>query len=557
MSKNCFVIMPIRKPGTPEHEYFRTLRDVVIDPVIRNLGFTVTRADDIAKGGAIVSGIVQHLAHADLVIADLTDLNPNVFYELGVRHALRGKGTVMMVDTTRSEVPFDLKPYRMIEFGPDLKGIEKLRELLDRFARAVIEESADTGKDSPVHDGLPSLPENIFAHAEGSVEGELREENARLRQSLSRYGMDAMDAHQEEDASAIVSAVLSKAQRGELPADLFNHARVAAQSENRAEFLSIVMQLVNDNPFVIGAEDWSALASDAHKLSLPEVSMALRDRALELRPNNQKLKSLQLAAIAHSEDPRLRRRAREELASLLKISWDGEEVVLPEELEKSHLSTFGMMLDAYHRDGLDERALKITTALIERFPDCTIALRNHGRALSQAGRKDEALKWYRKAVLAADVDDTSPTWFANELSFSDRLVDSIENYLRASELDPQDAEHFAQVAEQMAEAVAYNEIGVHANQRSLPEGISRSSIIEFLAAAFSCPSLTSETLAYARSAALVGELGQGILDDLVRVRQGEKIKRDDKDIQLLDRKERLNLTRHYYELVQSDLTKAP
>ncbi|MGW2519814.1 hypothetical protein ACWC09_22915 [Streptomyces sp. NPDC001617] len=556
MQKNCFVIMPIRKAGTPEHKHFRSLRDLVIEPVIKNLGLTVTRADDIAKGGAIVAGIIHHLATADLVIADLTDLNPNVFYEIGVRHALRGKGTVMIVDTSRTETPFDLKPYRMIEFTPDLEGIEKLRMLLDRFSRDILEEAGEVQKDNPVHDFLPSLPTDIFSHVEGSIEGELREEISSLRASLSRYGFDSVSETRTADAASVVSEVLSKSQRGELPADLFSQARSAAQDENRTEFLNLIMQLVNDSPFVIAALDWAALSGDAQRLNLPEISLVLRERALQLRPNDQGLKRMHLSALAHSEDPRHRERAREELAALLNMSWDDGELRLPAELEKRHLGTFGLMLDAYHRDGLDGPALKITTALVEKYPECTVSLRNHARALSRAERKDEAEDWYRRAVLAGDVDDVSAEWLGNELGTNaERLIDAIESYLRACELDPQDSDHFAQVADEIAEAAAYKELGVHSNQRLLPDEISTSSVVDFLAAAFSCTSLTPETIKLARSAILEAELRQGILDDLVAVRQGSTKKIEGRDISLLARRERLQLVREHYALVHSDLTK--
>ncbi len=107
--KTCFVIMPIRQPGTPEYEHFRTIRDTVIEPALVGLAYNVVRADDISRSGAVTADIVELIGNAELVVADLTDLNPNVFYELGARHALRKNGTIMLVDETRSDIPFDLQ----------------------------------------------------------------------------------------------------------------------------------------------------------------------------------------------------------------------------------------------------------------------------------------------------------------------------------------------------------------------------------------------------------------------------------------------------------------
>src|ERR1035437_2086613 len=132
-NKVCFVIMPIRHEGTTDYDHFRALYNE-LSPPIANRGYRVVRADDIQRGGAITKDILLALAQADLVVADLTDLNPNVFYELGVRHSLRGKGTVLIVDEVRTpDVPFDLGAYRVIKFRAELTGLAKLRAALDSY----------------------------------------------------------------------------------------------------------------------------------------------------------------------------------------------------------------------------------------------------------------------------------------------------------------------------------------------------------------------------------------------------------------------------------------
>ena len=207
-------LMPIRKEGTEEFQYFRALHDTVITPALKELAYEVTRADDVASVGSIAADVVRRLATADIVIADLTDLNPNVFYELGIRHALRGQGTIMIVDKNRTDIPFDLKPYRVIEFTSDLRGIEKLRTSLVTFVRAIQGEVPDPSKDNPVHDYLPSLPLDIYSNVQGSIEGELREEIARLRDYLRRHGVELEEFKIEHDADNIVALALAQAERG-------------------------------------------------------------------------------------------------------------------------------------------------------------------------------------------------------------------------------------------------------------------------------------------------------------------------------------------------------
>src|SRR4051812_13418482 len=105
--KSCFMVMPIKKENSDEHRHYRALYEQFLKPVLESLDYEVTRADEVHKGGAVTKDVIVRLSEADLVIADITGLNPNVFYELGVRHSLRGRGTVIVVDELRTEsIPF-------------------------------------------------------------------------------------------------------------------------------------------------------------------------------------------------------------------------------------------------------------------------------------------------------------------------------------------------------------------------------------------------------------------------------------------------------------------
>ena len=169
MGQDCFVIMPIRPIGSEEYDHFRALYEEVIRPPLAALGFNVVRADDSVRTGSITKEIVGLLASSALVVADITDLNPNVFYELGVRHTLRRRGTIILMDKSRTKIPFDLTPYRVIEFdGGSLKGAGDLRRQLDAFASALASDSAEEpeASDSPVHDWLQVLPADVVATAQ-------------------------------------------------------------------------------------------------------------------------------------------------------------------------------------------------------------------------------------------------------------------------------------------------------------------------------------------------------------------------------------------------------
>ena len=85
----------------------------------------VVRADDLASPGAITGDVFEWIADADYVVADITFPNPNVFYELGLRHATRS-GTILLRDKNGPAPPFDISVLRHIEYENSPSGLKRL-----------------------------------------------------------------------------------------------------------------------------------------------------------------------------------------------------------------------------------------------------------------------------------------------------------------------------------------------------------------------------------------------------------------------------------------------
>ena len=114
MTKTCFLIGPLGDEGSEIRAHSDLLMEVVT-PTLEMYDYSVVRADRIvAASGVITTDIVQLLHNAELVIADLTGLNPNVFYELGVRHAI-GKPFIQMIRRDQP-IPFDIASVRTVMF---------------------------------------------------------------------------------------------------------------------------------------------------------------------------------------------------------------------------------------------------------------------------------------------------------------------------------------------------------------------------------------------------------------------------------------------------------
>lgn len=129
--KTCFVIAPIGD----EESHTRKRSDKVLEHVFKAaLGseYRVKRADEISEPGMITSQILQAIQDYDLVVADLTEHNPNVFYELAVRHAI--EKPIIHVTDTHWRIPFDVAGFRTIVFDfTDLDSVAAaIKEIRDQ-----------------------------------------------------------------------------------------------------------------------------------------------------------------------------------------------------------------------------------------------------------------------------------------------------------------------------------------------------------------------------------------------------------------------------------------
>jgi tetratricopeptide (TPR) repeat protein len=521
--KVCFVIMPIRHEGTTDYDHFRALYNE-LSPPIANRGYRVVRADDIQRGGAITKDILLALAQADLVVADLTDLNPNVFYELGVRHSLRGKGTVLIVDEVRTpDVPFDLGAYRVIKFRAELTGLAKLRAALDSYLDT-LDRLDEAEWDNPVHDFMPELPMDALAAASGSAEGKLRKEISRLRTQLTRYaeryGVDIGTAHDESASpQAVVAAALADARARVLPGDLLNQAEEAASRGDPVELISVVGRALESNAAPLSERQLMRLAAFTTQLDLTQVTGAVFDCAVRTYPRDTSLRAAQLGFFAHAADPQLRARARTELLQEIGIGvLQNDESELPDSVDEEALGRIGMALDAFQIDDLHDDALRLTTKLIAKRPDSTRALRAHARALENVGRREEGLEWYRRAVRCSDVDGQSCTWMGSELHNRGRSVDATEAYLLGCRVDIDDADGFSQAADDLSSALI-DAIGPNdAARRSLPDGVTVDTLVLLVRAGLSCRERDQQDLDRIRRACLrcdldFGELAMAVSND--------------------------------------------
>ncbi len=124
--KACFVIAPIGDAESDTRKRSDQILKHVISPAVDTCGYKAVRADQISEPGMITSQVIQKIVDDPLVIADLTERNPNVFYELAIRHAIK-KPLVQLIKKGE-QIPFDVAGTRTIHVDHhDLDSVESAK----------------------------------------------------------------------------------------------------------------------------------------------------------------------------------------------------------------------------------------------------------------------------------------------------------------------------------------------------------------------------------------------------------------------------------------------
>lgn len=145
------MIAPIGDEGTDVRRRSDQILTHIMDVAAKECGYETLRADKISEPGIITSQIIQHLLDDPLVIADMTGHNPNVFYELAVRHAIR-KPVVQLIEKGE-KIPFDVAATRTIQVDHhDLDSVAKCRQELASQIRAVEKDPTDV--DTPISSAI-------------------------------------------------------------------------------------------------------------------------------------------------------------------------------------------------------------------------------------------------------------------------------------------------------------------------------------------------------------------------------------------------------------------
>lgn len=161
----CFYITPIGEDDSEARRHADVFLASIVEPAVEALGrdFTVVRADHIDRPGMITAQVIEHVFRSGLVVADLSFHNPNVFYELALRHA-SGKPTVL-ISRLADPLPFDVSESRTVQLDTAdiwsfVPQMDTWRAEITRKARRALDDP-DGGASNPLATFFPSYRDHL------------------------------------------------------------------------------------------------------------------------------------------------------------------------------------------------------------------------------------------------------------------------------------------------------------------------------------------------------------------------------------------------------------
>ncbi|MCL1882531.1 MAG: nucleoside 2-deoxyribosyltransferase [Defluviitaleaceae bacterium] len=150
----CFVVSPIGEEGGEIRKNADTLFKHIIEPACDACGFKAERADQMSDADSITQKVIDNLENADLVIADITGHNPNVFYEMGYRK--RTSKPIIHIRKKGEELPFDISAIRTFDYDFDVESAAEFKEKLINVIKSFSYSSLDSNIESLEQDRASS-----------------------------------------------------------------------------------------------------------------------------------------------------------------------------------------------------------------------------------------------------------------------------------------------------------------------------------------------------------------------------------------------------------------
>jgi tetratricopeptide (TPR) repeat protein len=444
--KTCFVIMPFGGGSEEKRKHFLGVYQSIVIPAVMRAGYEASRSDISAEPGNITHAIIRSLLEADLVVADLTEANANVFFELGIRHAFRKSGTIHIVDETHI-LPFDIAVYRAIKYS---NNIAALPAVIDEIARAITQREGQVGRsDNPVHDGVPALPIDVRTMGDDAlrkqivqlqgVHNSLQEEHDKVKRRLSEIDPAGL---LEDDVVIDVDKILEEANASRLQTGSHMLLSLATKiEEGGADAFVRELATVLKSPY-LSLSDFRQIAALCTRLNLEDHMRATLEIGVSRYRESGDLVMLLANSYMMSPNVNLHQKAKIMLEKYFNVVYEDNLPVVNQVGNRTDMVGLMGLDEFYFRTGKPENVLSLMSSVEKVIGQNSRVIREKARALARMGKNPDAEQEFKAAIKADPLDDSGHTAYSSFLEAQGRYKESYVESEEAIICDPADGSLF-------------------------------------------------------------------------------------------------------------------
>lgn len=279
----------------PYAKNFNRLYSIIIQGALEKMGYECVRQDMTGQGGHIMHNVIRNITEANISIVDISDLNWNVAYELGIRHTMHKKGTIIMCRKDQQEnEPFDIQGVNILYYDPDWMETFSEDQIIGELVKRIefAENSGVGGSDSPIHDVYPAMPETMLYMLEAEHGDRMREklqalqeENEQLKKRLENAGLsEESDVQVVDIRTAIAQAIASSIYCSDAAVQKLRELQTAGKKKEYAEFLADVLE-----EGYLDEYDCKVVYDQCRRIGIAPLTKVFLEQAAKLHPDSEEL----------------------------------------------------------------------------------------------------------------------------------------------------------------------------------------------------------------------------------------------------------------------------
>lgn len=437
MEKKAFVVMPYDKR-------FNRVYSILIQGALERAGYECIRQDMTSQGGYILKNVIRNLAESDLVICLLSDFNWNVAYELGMRHAMARKGTILMCQKDQEkDLKFDLKGTNILFYEPDWLNQEKDEQIIGDILKMIHSIEANNEPDSPAYDVYPQLPQNLIEFAESDENAEiqkLRNENMALKKTIEEAGLDRKETAERRDfRKTLMEAIQNSIYYSDTAVEKL---RELSTEEDKTEFASFLADVIEKG--YLDEVDCKNVYTMCRRISIPPLTKAFLEKAVELHPDSEELNiylANELAKNYNTQDQAFR--LANEMFGVVKKTGTYE---LTKHVSERILGTF---FDVYLKLKKFTEITQLADLLLNDYSKSSaqcVILRNTAYAYSQLEQFTKAKEFALRAIDANPAADMNHYFYVRILFKEENYIVAYLELEKCIRCDPDDEDYYYMLA---------------------------------------------------------------------------------------------------------------